>query len=57
MGFSQTSGSLYGVVITVYEVITTPSIVMLDFNPNKSQIGFGCTSRRTCHIQNGQKII
>jgi hypothetical protein len=28
MGLSHTSGSLYGVVTTAYEVITTPFIVM-----------------------------
>jgi hypothetical protein len=34
---SQTSGSLYGVVITAYGFITTPFTVMPDFNPIKSQ--------------------
>jgi hypothetical protein len=33
-----TRGSLYGFVITVYEVITTPFIVMPVSIPNNSQI-------------------
>jgi hypothetical protein len=38
MGLSQTRGSLYGFVITVYKIITTPFIVMPDSIPNNSQI-------------------
>jgi hypothetical protein len=38
MELSKTNGSLYGVVSTVYEVITIPFIVMLDIIPNNSQI-------------------
>jgi hypothetical protein len=38
VGNSETSGSLYGVIITVYGVITTLFIVMPDLNPNNSQI-------------------
>jgi hypothetical protein len=42
VGLSQTRGSSYRVVTTAYGVITTPFIVMPEFNPNNSQIlGFG----------------
>jgi hypothetical protein len=40
MMLSQTSGSLYGVVITAYEFFTTPFIFIPDLNRNNSQIYF-----------------